>query len=129
MRDASDWWSGGCQRDEHTGRWIVPVTQDMLHNVGWMDRANMVHDERLHRSQHAMTRIMPTFYMYEADHNRFDRPRLDFVVWFDDGQAVRYHPDAKCIWLPADPDDAAIDKRRRYLEKMRRKTGGRDWYR
>ena len=27
-----------------------------------------------------MTSIMPVYFMYEADHNKFDRPRLDFVV-------------------------------------------------
>ena len=129
MREARDWWNERCQRDEHTGRWIVPVTQDMLHNIRWMDWPNMVKDERLHRGEHAMTRIMPFFYMDEADHNRFGRPRLDFVVEFDDGQAVRYHPDATPIWLPAGADNEAIDKRRRYLARVRRKTGGRDWYR
>ena len=128
-RDARDWWNERCQKDEHTGRWIIPVTQNMLHNIGWMDWPNMVKDERLHRGQHAITRIMPTFYTDEADHNRFDRPRLDFVVEFDDGQAVRYHAGAIPIWLPASADNEAIDKRRRYLARMRRKTGGRDWYR
>ena len=98
----------------------------MLHVIGWMDWANMLHDERLHQKQHAMTRIMPTFFLGEADSNRFDRPRLDFVVWFDDGQAVRYHPGADCIWLPADPDNEAIDKRRRYLSNIRKKHR-RDW--
>jgi hypothetical protein len=127
MKEARDWWNERCQKDEHRGRWITPVTQNMLHIIGWMDWPNMVKDERLHRRQHAMTSIMPTFYMDEADHNRFDRPRLDFVVEFDDGQAVRYHPDARPIWLPASADNDAIDKRRRYLAKMQRKTG-RDWY-
>ena len=46
----------------------------------------------------------PTFYMDEADHNRFDRPRLDFVVSFDDGQEMRYHPGTDYIWLPANAD-------------------------
>ena len=101
----------------------------MLHDIGWMDLPNVVKDEELLRGHHAMVSIMPAFYMDEADSNRFDRPRLDFVVYFDDGQTVRYHPNAKCIWLPADPDNKAIDKRCKYLEKMRRKTGGRDWYR
>jgi len=129
MREARDWWNELCQKDEHRGRWITPVTQNMLHNIGWTDWPNMIKDEHLHKSQHAMTRIMPTFYMDEADHNRFDRPRLDFVVEFDDGQAVRYHPAATPIWLPASADNAAIDKRRRYLAKIQRSTGGRDWYR
>jgi hypothetical protein len=128
MRDARDWWNGTCQKDDYGGRWITPVTQNMLHTVGWMDWPNMVKDERLHKGEHAMTSIMPTFYMDEADQSRFDRPRLDFVVEFDDGQAVRYHPDAKPIWLPASADNDAIDNRRRYLARMRRRTHGRDWY-
>ena len=89
----------------------------------------MVKDERLHRRQHAMVSIMPTLYMDEADANKFDRPRLDFVVEFDDGQAVRYDAGAIPIWLPASADNEAVDKRRRYLARMRRNTGGRDWYR
>jgi hypothetical protein len=129
MREARDWWNDLCQKNVRRGIWITPVTQNMLRNVGWMDWPNMIKDERLLKSQHAMTRIMPTFYIDEADSNRFDRPRLDFVVEFDDGQAVRYHPAATPIWLPASADNAAIDKRRRYLAKIQRSTGGRDWYR
>ena len=94
----------------------------LAHVIGWMDWPNMIKDERLHQNEHAVTSIMPTFYMDEADHNRFDKPRLDFVVWIDDG------PSAKCIWLPASPDNQAIGLRRRYLEKVRRKFG-RDWQR
>ena len=86
----------------------------------------MVKDERLHRRQHAMVSIMPTFYMDEADANKFDRPRLDFVVSFDDGQAVRYHPGAVSIWRPA--NDETIEKGAKRLQHLRRKFG-RDWER
>ena len=71
---------------------------------------NMIKDEQLLRRQHAMVSIMPTFYMDEADANKLDRPRLECVVSFDDGQAVRYHPGAVSIWLPANPNDETIVK-------------------
>ena len=107
---------------------VVPQPHDMLHDLGWMDWPNMLKDERLHRREHAMVSIMPTFYMDEADANKFDRPRLDFVVSFDDGQAVRYHPGVVSIWLPANPNGATNVKRRAQLQQLRRKFG-RDWQR
>ena len=100
----------------------------MLHNTGWMDWPNIVKDERLHRGQHAITRIMPTFYVDEADHNRYGKPRLDLVIEFNDGEAVRYHPDANPISLPASADNEAMRQRRNYLSNIRRKSGGQDWY-
>ena len=77
---------------------------------------------------------MPVYYMDEADANKFDRPRLDLVISFTDGQAVRYRPIGDRIWLdaaglPANPADISIfKKRRRHLEELRRKFG-RDWER
>ena len=99
----------------------------MLHDLGWMDWPNVIKDERLRRREHAMVSIMSTFYMDEADANKFDMPRLDFVVTFNDGQAVRYHPSCVSIRLPANPDDATtIAKRRARLQHLRRKFN-RDW--
>ena len=72
----------------------------MLKALGEMDWPNMLKDEELKIGRHHMTAIMPVFFMDEADHDRFDRPRLDFVISFDDGRAVRYHPDCdERIWL------------------------------
>ena len=105
IRDVFKWWKNQFRRDDATGQWIPPVTQDMFERVGWMDWANMLKDEGLSLGRHHMTKIMPTFYMDEADHDNFDKPRLDFVVSFDDGRAVRYHPDCdERIWL----DDAGL---------------------
>ena len=101
----------------------------MLAAIGWMDWPNMINDEDLLRGRHTMIRITPTFYMDEACANKFDRPRLDFLVEFNDGHAVRYHPRATSIWLPASREDTKIiEKRRERLQKVQRKYG-RDWER
>ena len=42
--------------------------------------------------------IFPTFYPQEADANREDRPRLDILLTFENGDSVRYHPGAHPIW-------------------------------
>ena len=97
----------------------------MLENLDWMDWANMLKDEDLKIGRHHMTKIMPVFFMDEADHDNFDRPRLDLVVSFDDGRTVRYHPGSERIWL----DDAglpigssdAIKQRRIRLQKVQKK--------
>ena len=128
VRQVLDWWNNRCQKDEHTKRWIIPATQDMLHAIGWMPWSNMVKDDRLRRGEHAIIRIMPTFYVDEADHNRDGKPRLDLVIEFNDGEAVRYHPDANPISLPASADNEAMKQRRNYLSNIRRKSGGQDWY-
>ena len=128
VRQVLDWWNNRCQKDEHTKRWIIPATQDMLHAIGWMPWSNMVKDDRLRRGEHAIIRIMPTFYVDEADHNRDGKPRLDLVIEFNDGEAVRYHPDANPISLPASADNEAMRQRRNYLTNIRRKSGGQDWY-
>ena len=88
----------------------------------------MIKDDRLRRGEHAIIRIMPTFYVDEADHNRDGKPRLDLVIEFNDGEAVRYHPDANPISLPASADNEAMKQRRNYLSNIRRKSGGQDWY-
>ena len=99
----------------------------MLEGVGWMDWANMLKDEGSSLGRHHMTKIMPAFFMDEADHDNFDRPRLDLVVSFDDGRAVRYHPSCKEIWL--DPEGLpigskaleAIKQRRQRLQRLQGK--------
>ena len=98
----------------------------MLERVGWMDWANMLKDEDLKIGRHHMTKIMPVFFMDEADHNHFGKPRLDFVVSFDDGRVVRYHPDCEEIWFDAAglPEGSldAINQRRRRLQKLQKNS-------
>ena len=105
---------------------MVPNTQDLANQLDGFDWPHMIKDERLERLEHGITTIVPTFYMDECDWNHYDRPRLDLVVSFSDGEAVRYHRKCKMIWLPADPRDVAIAKRRQRLNLLRRNYG-RDW--
>ena len=83
----------------------------------------MLRDQALADGEKAISSIKPTYFMDEADANHFDRPRLDFVVSFDDGTSVRYHPKAPA--LVGDIDDA-IGKRRRRLAMLRH-IYCRDW--
>ena len=83
----------------------------------------MLHDERLRRGERNLVSIVPTYFRDEADVNKFDRPRIDFVVTYHDGEWFRYHPSASLI--PADVDQAN-GKRRNRLEKLRKRYG-RDW--
>ena len=82
---------------------------------------HMLHDEALAKREKAITSIKPTYFMDEADRNHFDRPRLDFVVSFNVGMSVRYHPRAP-LW---DLNDA-IQARRDRLANLRH-LFHRDW--
>ena len=122
-------WSGGMISAEELTRQgngsLLSHTTCSRTSIGWI-WANMLKDEELKIGRHHMTKIMPVFFMNEADHNNFDRPRLDFVVSFDDGRSVRYHPACEEIWfdaagLPEGSADA-ISQRRRRLEKLQKTT-------
>ena len=53
------------------------------------------------------TNCMPTFLHDEPDPNQRDKPRLDIVVSFGNGESVRYHPNADPIWsTETQPTDA-----------------------
>ena len=88
----------------------------------------MLKDHGLKDGRRHITEIMPTFYMDEADANREDKPRLDFVVTFNDRNAVRYHPKATPVWLPDDRDQCIVKRRNRLIE-CRRTNNGRAWHR
>ena len=128
MKDVWEYYDQLCRQDVVNGRWVVPNTQDLAAELDEFNWPQMVRDEPLARRQNNIMTIIPTWYMDEADPNHYDRPRLDLVVTFDNGPAVRYHPKSDLIWLPEDPDDEAIGKRRERLATLRRKYG-RDWQR
>ena len=128
IREALEHWNAQVQKNEHNGHWIVPVTQDVLDRVQWLDWPNMLKVEGLKDGSRAMHSVVPMFYTNEADANKFDKPRLDFVVTFDNGEAVRYHPSADRMWLPVSNAVSAIAKRTQRLANLRRKYG-RDWER
>ena len=97
------------------------MIKEYFHLCCWIEEEALVRNGML--GQHAITSIMPTFFMDEADCLREDRPRLDFVVSFDDGQAVRYHPRAKPIWVPVFGSNRAIVIRVNRLDKLRSECG------
>ena len=118
-----DWYDGQCWKNHATGHWVVPATSNLFAtgNIATFDWPRMLHDEAVANHEKKIVSIVPIYFMDEADVNHFDRPRLDFVVYFDDGTRVRYHPRANSKDLVA-----AIGKRRCRLAKLR-STNHRDW--
>ena len=119
------WYDDLCYQNDATGHWVVPATSDLFAtgNIATFDWPRMLHDEAVASHEKNIVRIVPTYFLDEADVNHFDRPRLDFVVYFDDGTSVRYHPKASM------KDKAlveAIRLRRRRLAKLR-SNYRRDW--
>ena len=127
--DIMNWYNNLCRKDEGTGHWVVPATGDLLSvrppYITQYDWPLMLHDERLRRGDRNLVGIVPTYFRDEADPNRFDRPRLDFVVTYDDGERLRYHPGASVD--PADVNNAAVTRRNRQAN-LRWKYN-RDWER
>jgi hypothetical protein len=120
IRKIIEWYDAQCVQNHATGRWEVPATQSLeLDNKFFWPL--MLHDEALANREKAITSIKPTYFMDEADRNHFDRPRLDFVVSFNVGMSVRYHPKTP-LW---DLNDA-IRARRDRLAKLRH-LFHRDW--
>jgi hypothetical protein len=119
------WYDDLCYHNDATGHWVVPATSDLFAtgNIATFDWPRMLHDEAVFSHEKNIVRIVPTYFLDEVDVNHFDRPRLDFVVYFDDGTSVRYHPKASM------KDKAlveAIRLRRRRLAKLRT-NNRRDW--
>ena len=123
-----DWYNSRCRKNHATGHWEVPATSDLI-ATGYIATFNwprMLHDEALANGLKHIVSIVPTYFMDEADPNQFDRPRLDFVVTFNDDITwgpKRYHPSGDI-----DPNQLAqaTFQRRNRLAKLRR-TFNRDW--
>ena len=64
--------------------------------------------------------IVPTFYLDEPDHNQQNKPRLDILVSFNDGETVRDHPRADLIWYSTQQPTKAMRKRYDLREKLRK---------
>ena len=114
-------YNGRCVRDRCTGRWIVPQTEELASFSPHFNWPHMLHDEALANHEKNITRILPTYFMDEADSNQYDRPRLDILVTLDDGTSVRYHSGAD-----VSNQSDGIQKRRNRLDKLRKKYN-RDW--
>ena len=65
--------------------------------------------------------IFPTFYPQEADANREDRPRLDILLTFENGDSVRHHPGARPIWSSEPQPTEAMRMRMQRLRKLHKK--------
>ena len=60
-----------------------------------------------------------TFFPREADHNRNNAPRLDFVLTFEHGVSARYHPGAELIWSGESQPTEAMQQRMDLMERRR----------
>ena len=91
-----------CTWDHATGAWLTPATEPDARLCG-LDWRNML---KLPPGW-TPTNFVPTFFHDEPDPNQRDKPRLDIVVSFGNGDSVRYHPSADPIWSTSpQPTDA-----------------------
>ena len=65
--------------------------------------------------------IFPTFYPQETDANREDRPRLAILLTFENGDSVRYHPDAHPMWSSEPHPTEAMQRIMQRLRKVQKK--------
>ena len=94
-----------CTWDDALG-WMTPATgpDDRLFRMDWRNMLNLPPGR-------APTSFVPTFFHREPDPNQRDKPRLDIVVSFDNGDSVRYHPRADPIWSTSPQPTDAMQKR------------------
>ena len=95
-----------CTWDDATGAWLTPATEPDARLCG-LDWRNML---KLPPGW-TPANFVPTFFHDEPDPNQDDKPRLDTVVSFEDGQWVRYHPNAEAIWSAQQRPTDAMRKR------------------
>ena len=103
-----------CTWDDALG-WMTPATgpDDRLFRMDWRNMLNLP-------AGRAPTSFVPTFFHQEPDPNQRDKPRLDIVVSFDNGDSVRYHPRADPIWSTSPQPTDAMQKRHNRARKLAR---------
>ena len=103
-----------CTWDDALG-WMTPATgpDDRLFGMNWRNMLNLP-------AGREPTSFVPTFFPAEPDPNQRDKPRLDIVVSFDNGDSVRYHPRAEPIWSTSPQPTDAMQKRYNRARKLAR---------
>ena len=104
-----------CTWDDAIGAWLTPATEPDARLCG-MDWRNMLNLP----PGWTPTSFVPTFFHAEPDPNQHDKPRLDIVVSFDNGDSVRYHPRADPIWSTSPQPTDAMQKRYNRARKLAR---------
>ena len=104
-----------CTWDDALG-WMTPATgpDDRLFGMNWRNMLNLP-------AGREPTSFVPTFFHQEPDPNQRDKPRLDIVVSFDNGDSVRYHPRAEPIWSTSPQPTDAMQKRYNRARKLARR--------
>ena len=113
-------YNAGCVFNEESQQWAVPVTHDLdlfnqFHWTKMLDCGDEFPQGRF------IVSTVPTFYTDEPDHNQGNKPRLDILVNFNDGETVRYHPRADHIWSSTQQPTRAMRKRYNLRDKLRKK--------
>ena len=104
-----------CTWDDALG-WMTPATgpDDRLFGMNWRNMLNLP-------AGREPTSFVPTFFHQEPDPNQRDKPRLDIVVSFDNGDSVRYHPSADPIWSTSPQPTDAMQQRYNRARKLARR--------
>ena len=120
IRSIMDHYNAGCVFNNESQQWSVPVTHhlDLIDQFEWTKMLDFGDEFPPGKS---IVTIVPTFYMDEPGHNQRNKPRLDILVSFNDGETVRYHPRADLIWSSTQQPTQAMRKRYDLRKKMRKK--------
>ena len=120
IRSIMEHYNAGCVFNNESQQWSVPETHhlDLIEQFQWTKMLDCGDEFPLGRS---IVSIVPTFYLDEPDHNHRNKPRLDILISFNDGETVRYHPRADHIWSSTQQPTLAMRKRYDLREKVRKK--------
>ena len=110
-----------CQLTPDARSWWPPWTEplDIVESFDW---PNMLGYGGGFPEGKLITSIVPTFYPDEPDPNQQNKPRLDLLVSFNDGETVRYHPSAHPISSRTPQPTDAMQKRYNLAKNLARKA-------
>ena len=120
IRSIMEHYNAGCVFNNESQQWSVPVTHhlDLIDEFHW---AKMLDFGEEFPPGKSIVSTVPTFYLDEPDHNHRNKPRLDILVSFTDGETVRYHPRAHLIWSSSQQPTDAMRNRYKLREKLQKK--------
>jgi hypothetical protein len=115
-----------CTWDPMSRTWACPESnalplRTMLHAYPW--RVMLGH---AFPATAVIQSILPTFFHGEPDNNQQNKPRLDIVITFGDGESVRYHPNATSIRSSEPMPSIAMTKRYQLAAKLAKRNEGNE---